>query len=362
MCIVTCTKLQATAHGIAGRTSWPCPAQADAGELGMDQPRTLRRMPQGSRGPLLRTLASRCMRACCGRADHAPRRPPRASRAGCRECAAGELRRQGHSTPSRGHERATPGAAPRRGREEAARWTEPGRGSAPRRGRGWATTTSPEARAGVVRDASSRRALVTPCRARRPSRGRAPAPGRARTPAAPRHGASRVSRGNRGHAGAGARCARRRRREGERGREGGVHLDGVDEFRASSKSAARLLLARRRAGENLGKEQGRERKSFPLGFGRRGCGSCGGSCARVVGNARAHCPVGPARRGKGERGRGKSWLGRAKGATVARPRGRAPSWPTTRGRGGGEEGQVGPRAGESAQERGEGVFYLFFLF
>jgi hypothetical protein len=114
MCIVTCTKLQATAHGIAGRTSWSCPAQADAGELGMDQPRTLRRMPQGSRGPLLRTLASRCMWACCGRADHAPRRPPRASRVGCRECAAGELRRQGHSTPSRGHERATSGAAPRR--------------------------------------------------------------------------------------------------------------------------------------------------------------------------------------------------------------------------------------------------------
>jgi hypothetical protein len=143
MCIVTCTKLQATAHGIAARTSWSCPAQADAGEPGMDQSRTLRRMPQGSREPLLRTLASRCMRACCGRADHTPRRPPRASHVGCRERAVGELRRQGHSMPSRGRERATPGAAPRRGRKDVVCWTEPGRGSAPRRGRGWATTTRP---------------------------------------------------------------------------------------------------------------------------------------------------------------------------------------------------------------------------
>jgi hypothetical protein len=60
MRIITCTKLQATAHGIAARASWPCPAQADAGEPGMDRPCVLHRTPQGSRGPLLRTRASRC--------------------------------------------------------------------------------------------------------------------------------------------------------------------------------------------------------------------------------------------------------------------------------------------------------------
>jgi hypothetical protein len=59
-------------------------------------------------------------------------------------------------------------------------------------------------------------------------------------------------------------------------------------------------------------------------------------------------------------------LGRAQGskggwaARAAGLRGRAPSRPTTRGRGGGEEGQVGPRAGEPAQERGEGVFLFIF--
>jgi hypothetical protein len=63
-----------------------------------------------------RVAASSTSRMGC----HVLRRSPRASRAGCRERAAGELRCQGHFTSSRGRERATPGAASRRGRVHAA--------------------------------------------------------------------------------------------------------------------------------------------------------------------------------------------------------------------------------------------------
>jgi hypothetical protein len=96
MCIITCTKLPATTHGIIARTGWSCPVQANAGEPGMDQPR------------------ARVSRCCEHVADGLPRvlhRSPRASRAGCRERAAGELRRKMHSTSSRGRERATLGVA-----------------------------------------------------------------------------------------------------------------------------------------------------------------------------------------------------------------------------------------------------------
>jgi hypothetical protein len=83
---------------------------------------------------------------------HALRRSPRASRAGCRERAAGELRCQGRSTSSRGHERVTPGATSRRGHEQQAHHGRAARAGCAGRGRAsaklaqgsrWAATGTP---------------------------------------------------------------------------------------------------------------------------------------------------------------------------------------------------------------------------
>jgi hypothetical protein len=86
---------------------------------------------------------------------HALHRSPRASRAGCRERAAGELRRQGHSTSSRGHECTTPGAASRRGREQRARRGRATRAGCAGRGR---TVTRPRRGHGRAPHAGPRRA------------------------------------------------------------------------------------------------------------------------------------------------------------------------------------------------------------
>jgi hypothetical protein len=163
---------------------------------------------------------------------HALRRLPRASRAGCRERAAGELRRQGHSTSSRGRERATPGAASRRGREQRARrgratragcagrgrasaeptqgprrattgtphrdgrWASRGSGRAsraPRAGtrRGWAQATTGAGRAGGAGRRAARRAR-----------------GRAGHDAPPRQGRAQAATGAGRAGGAGGRAAR----------------------------------------------------------------------------------------------------------------------------------------------------------
>jgi hypothetical protein len=149
---------------------------------------------------------------------HALRRLPRASRAGCRERAAGELRRQGHSTSSRGRERATPGAASRRGREQRAR-----RGRAARAGRVGRGRTGPPRARHVATGAG--RAGGAGGRAARCARGRV---------ATPRPGAGRAE-------GAGGRAAHRHaatsaapsapgsgtegERDGEKG-AGRAHLEG----------------------------------------------------------------------------------------------------------------------------------------
>ena len=68
---------------------------------------------------------------------------------------------------------------------------------------------------------------------------------------------------------------------------------------------------------------------------------------RVVGNARAHCPEGLARRGKGERGHGKSRLGCARGEVPGGPRAQGPQL--------GHDSEAGPRERESFG------FILFFF-
>jgi hypothetical protein len=88
------------------------------------------------------------LRACCGRADHAPRRPPRASHAGYRERGS-PLKRQGHSTPSRGCER----TAPRTRAASAPRW-RPRRAvdaRKPRAGPSWVVAGALRAKASMSR-------------------------------------------------------------------------------------------------------------------------------------------------------------------------------------------------------------------
>jgi hypothetical protein len=136
---------------------------------------------------------------------HALRRSPRASRVGCRERAAGELRRQGHSTSSRGRERATQGAASRRGREQRARRGRAARAGCVGRGRASAEPAQGPRRA----------ATGTPRRdGRWPSRAR----GRAGHAAPPRRGRALAEPGER----AGeprAATPRRPPRRARRGRE-----------------------------------------------------------------------------------------------------------------------------------------------
>jgi hypothetical protein len=136
MCIITCTKLQATTHGVIARTGWPCPVQADAGEPGMDQPRA---------------RASRCCEHVADELPRALRRSPRASlgrgrateaRAGDAEgapasCGRGReaARRRGGSLAGEGRADAGAAGAPRPSRAGtgASRRDGPKR----RRGRGW---------------------------------------------------------------------------------------------------------------------------------------------------------------------------------------------------------------------------------
>ena len=282
-----------------------------------------------------------------------------------RRAIAGRLREQAASgaAASRPHGRATSRgegrgrAAPGAGacRAGSPRPRQPSSGRAPEarrpssRPRAAGTGRGGDGRAGADRE----RARHT-----RPRRGREQ--GARASHRATAGGRAARARGGRGH-----RAATEKRGR-ERGR--GFTSTDADELRASSKSAARLLLARRRAGENLGKEQGRERKPFPLGFGRRGCGSCDDSCARAVGNARVHCPVGPARRGKGERGRGKSRLGRAKGARAAGPRallGRGdghPAGPRQEGGEGEKKARLGRAQGNRPKREGKGfpIYFSYF--
>jgi hypothetical protein len=81
-----------------------------------------------------------------------------------------------------------------------------------------------------------------------------------------------------------------------------------------------------------------------------------------------HCPVGPARRGKGERGRGKSRLGCAKGATAAGPRallGRGEGRPTGPRQEGGEgekKARLGRAQGNRPKREGKGfpIYFSYF--
>jgi hypothetical protein len=177
---------------------------------------------------------------------HTLRRSPRASRAGCRERAAGELRRQGRSTSSRGRERVTPGATSRRGREQRARRGRAARASCAGRGRASAE----------LAQGSRRAATGTPRRdGRRHSQGSGRASraqgrdGRWPSRASPRTGRGLgVGAGHRGHAGGGragaAQAPRQTRRQGLRRRR--AH---AGDRRAQSRKGKGRSGAREKRGE-----------------------------------------------------------------------------------------------------------------
>jgi hypothetical protein len=160
----------------------------------------------------------------------------------------------------------------------------------------------------------------------------------------------------------------RNEEEGKGKGEGGFTSTGADELRASSKSAIRFSLRGVERERSFWVEQGRERRPFFLGLGRRGCSCCGSWCARMVGDVGARLLGGPGAQGAGgERGRGKSWLGRARGKVPGGPRalglrlgrdGTKPAHDERERRRGGS--QAGPRQGSQPKRGGLGFSYFLF--